>query len=538
MLLGPRRSLGKNMKKNIYDEVPYTKYVHQQTQPDNLATIATLFGLQPPPVERCRVLELGCASGINTIAMALAIPQGEFVGIDYSEKQIQEGQQNIQQLGLTNIILKYLNIMEINSDEGLFDYIIAHGVYSWVPWEVRDKILQICRHHLHPQGVAYVSYNVYPGWHINQMLRAMLLYHTRDIDQIQGKLQKSKILLKFFIDALQDRFDVYSLSLKKELNLISRLDENYLTHEYLEEHNEPLFFHEFIEHIQQHGLQYLADSKLTFLAVGDFFPKAAQLELNLIEKEQAMDFLRNHPFRESLLCHQEVTINRNLVPDNINKFYIAAPLKPASPHLVVAPGPLIESLERFNNAAGEAVLSIASPLLKVVCFCLGEVWPHSLSFEQLLRRVGNLLIQLGDNTYQKLMSPENILEVKTLLLEFYLKNLVEFYVHPPKFTLTLNERPVASPLARLQSQQSENVTNLRYEIFPLNLATRQILSHLDGHHDREALVEVLKENIRQGRLQLKREEPAEISEKEIHHYLVQQVEEILKSLLTKVYLLD
>ena len=131
------------MNHNDYDEIPYTKNIYKQTQPDNLATIATLFGMQPPPVATCRVLELGCASGINLLAMAQAIPQGEFLGIDLSARQIQEGQANIQQLGLPNITLKQMDMMAIDSHLGQFDYIIVHGVYSWVSPMVRAKILQV-----------------------------------------------------------------------------------------------------------------------------------------------------------------------------------------------------------------------------------------------------------------------------------------------------------------------------------------------------------------------------------------------------------
>lgn len=534
------------MKKNAYDEVPYTKYVHHQTQPNHLASIATLFGLHPPGVEQCRVLELGCASGMNTLAMALAIPQGEFVGIDSSEQQIREGQHALQQLGLTNLHLHCLDIMDITPDFGCFDYIIAHGVYSWVSSEVKDKILQICRQNLHPQGIAYVSYNVYPGWHLNKMLREMMLYHTREFCSVQEKLDKSKRLLKFFMNAIKDKFDAYSLFLKKELDLINQLDDHYVSHEYLEEYNEPLFFYEFIHHAKSHGLQYLADSQLTFLAVGNFFVQEVEkLHIDLIEKEQYMDFLRNHPFRETLLCHQEVMIDRNLNPENINKFYIAAPLKPASQEWtkIHLESQVIhhDGLERFNNAAGEAVLSIASPLLKVVCLCLGEIWPCSFSFEELMHRVESLLLNLEKETYERVMSVENIQEVKELLFEFYLKNLIELDVFPPKFTLTISDKPVASPLARLQSQQGEQVTNLRYEIFSLSFITRQVLNCLDGEHDSKDLVEVLQHHLQEGRLQLSQGEEklawTEIDEQTLHDYLLQQINEILKNLASKAYLI-
>ena len=145
-----------------YDEVPYPSLSYAQTHPDRLATIATLLGLQPAPVTHCRVLELGCAGGGNLLPMAQGLPGSEFVGLDVSEAQITAGQTLRQALGLNNLTLTQMDILDVPAGLGQFDYIIAHGIYSWVPPQVRDKVLQVCQDHLAPQGVAYVSYNCYP----------------------------------------------------------------------------------------------------------------------------------------------------------------------------------------------------------------------------------------------------------------------------------------------------------------------------------------------------------------------------------------
>jgi len=531
--------------KNTYDEISYTKHIYQQTQPNNLATIATLFGVQPPPVATCRVLEIGCASGINTIAMAQDIPNGEFTGIDYSEQQIKEGQNNIHSLGLQNITLKIMDIMDIQPDLGMFDYIVAHGVYSWVPAPVRDKILQICHHNLQPNGIAYLSYNIYPGWHIDHTLREMMLYGTRHMIEPQEKFEQAQALLKFFRDTIKHKYDSYSLWLKKELQHISKLDKNYFFHEYLEEDNNPVFFHEFIEHANRHSLQYLTDATTIFTSVDDFFPET--LAVDLIAKEQYFDLLRNNPFRTTLLCHQHIAINRNIEANKISNFYIAAPLKPATS--VASEQLQHDTLEKFENIAGESVLSVASPLLKAVCLCLGEVWPQNLSFDSLMERVSKLLRMAGEkpqkelgapDSYQTMLSAEDINEVKTTLLEFYLKKIVELSVYPPQFTLTISEYPVASPVARLQSQQSKKVTNLRYEIFSLDFATRNVLKHLDGTHNRAALLGIIQKSIEDGDLILYSGEDKraleDIDADELHNYLSHRVAEILQSLAKKAYL--
>ncbi len=142
-----------------YDAVPYTSWPYPQSHPDRLATMATLFGLKPQPVDHARVLELGCASGGNLIPMAVAMPESHFIGIELSARQLAEGQETVRRLGLTNIELHQKNILEVGPDLGRFHYILAHGVYSWVPEPVQDKILAVCQENLEPGGVAYVSYN-------------------------------------------------------------------------------------------------------------------------------------------------------------------------------------------------------------------------------------------------------------------------------------------------------------------------------------------------------------------------------------------
>src|SRR6185436_9013135 len=116
-----------------YDELPYPGSAFAQTHPDRLATIATLFGMAPAPVERCRVLELGCGDGGNLIPMAYTLPGSEFLGIDAGGRGIAIGQDRAVAVGLTNLRLQHLDMLDTAIQLGKFDYIVSHGVYSWVP---------------------------------------------------------------------------------------------------------------------------------------------------------------------------------------------------------------------------------------------------------------------------------------------------------------------------------------------------------------------------------------------------------------------
>ena len=173
---------------SLYDEVLYPAAVFPQTHPNRLATIAFLRGMQPAPIDRCRVLELGCGIGSNLIGMAFQLPASDFIGLDLAKRPIASGQALVKELGLQNIKFHSMDVSEASSEQfGRFDFIIAHGLYSWVPQPVRERILAICREMLNPQGVAYISYNAYPGNHLRDFVRGMMRFHTA---RIEGSVEK------------------------------------------------------------------------------------------------------------------------------------------------------------------------------------------------------------------------------------------------------------------------------------------------------------------------------------------------------------
>jgi len=284
------------------------------TQPERLAMVAKLFGMTAPSIETCRVLELGCCDGSNIIAIARDLPKAHCWGVDLSAQHIAKGQSFIEELELKNITLRQMNILEVNKHFGTFDYIIAHGIYSWVSSEVQEKILSICKHHLASNGVAYVSYDTKPGWNLNRTFRDMMLYHT------DSKLSNRSLenLLEFFIDAAANHQDSYSQYISKALNQFNQLPESFLFKTLLKEENEPLYFYQFMERAHQHGLDYLGDVFLhTMIPSASVAEPLQYLTNDLIYQEQMMDFLCNRHFRHTLLCHEGTVLNRSLSPEKI-----------------------------------------------------------------------------------------------------------------------------------------------------------------------------------------------------------------------------
>ena len=469
-----------------YDAVPYPSRAFPQTHPDRLATMATLFGMKPAPVEHCRVLELGCGDGGNLIPMAFGLLQSQFVGIDLAARPIAKGQALVEALGLANIRLLQLDVMDVMPDLGVFDYLIAHGLYSWVPPSVQDKILALCQAHLAPQGVAFVSYNIYPGYHVQGMVRDLMRFHVRTLADPEERITQALAFLGFMAES-QEEPDTYRTLLKQRLEDLLERPRNSLYHDELAEINLPVYFHEFVERAGRHGLQFLSEA--TFSTMQDrAFPDRVREVLvalaqgDILLKEQYLDFLKCRKFRQTLLCHQDVSLDRGVTPEKVMSFCVASPASPVSPQ----PDVRSSAVEEFRGQFG-AAMSTGHPFAKAVIMELVESWPRLLTFNELLARSR---AALGPETPGADAGPERDgLGLAKILLATYAAGLVELHVHVPEFVMEVSERPLASPLARWQARESRMVTNLRHATIQLEgELVRHLLVLLDGTRDRAALL--------------------------------------------------
>lgn len=367
-----------------YDAIPYRSHPFRQSRPERLAAVAKLFGLDAPPVESCRVLELGCSSGGNLIPIAEEHPRARFLGIDASSRQVAEGWRTIGALGLRNIELKHQDILELPDDLGEFDYIVSHGVFSWVPPPVQDRMLDICRRHLAPNGVAYISYNTYPGWHIRGIVRDMMLYRGMQFAEPAARLAQAKSLVEFVAQATRGEDSPYKRLLQNELKHIGQMEDYYLHHDHLEENNHPLYFHEFARKLAVNGLQYLGEAEFSTMVSANFPPEVAKTlnELgahDIIQMEQYMDFVRCRYFRQTLACHSGVWLNRTLTPEVVKGLYLSSAAVPASAEPKLAPN----ETETFRTPSGQQV-SCRAPLTKIALRELYRRCPMPLAFAELL----------------------------------------------------------------------------------------------------------------------------------------------------------
>ncbi len=467
--------------KTAYDEVPYPGQPFTQTHPDRLATLATLHGMTPPAVETARVLELGCGDGANLIPMALELPAGSFTGIDLSAAAIAIAQAVVSALGLRNISVRQMDLTEIGADFGQFDYIICHGLYSWVPLPVREKILDIFRVNMAPGGIAFISYNTYPGGHLRDILREMSLFHTRNISDPKERIQKALDLIRFLGSAYPES-DLYGRFLKVEIDSFLRRPAEYFYHDEMADVSARPYFHEFIERARAHGLEYLSEAVLLTMQSGAYSPEVSETIRTLgaddpVLTEQYLDFLKLRSFRQTLLCHADATIDRTPRAERVRGLHVAAPSRPES----AEPDIRSDKEERFQYPSGGS-MATNHPLGKAALMHLGRTWPQAVAFSDLLAKARALTGRESESL------EDDAQWLSDLVLKSYAAHFLELYVCPPKFRMTPGERPAASPLARLQAKDGATVTTLRHTSLKVDDERgRNLLQLLDGTRDRAAL---------------------------------------------------
>lgn len=470
--------------KEAYEEIPYPSYLHPQTHPDKLATMAKFFGLTPTPVEKCRMLELGCADARSMTAFAYDLPDSEFVGIDIAANHIAQGNQTIKELGLENIKLLEMDLMTLDESFGKFDYIVAHGFFAWVPDFVREKVLSVCKNNLTENGVAYISFNAYPGCHIRQMIRGMMRYHTKNITSNIERANQAASLVKFLAE-IEDTDNAYRYTLKSELQHYEKADIRNILFDDLGEINRPFYFHEFISFAEKFGLQFLSEVNY-FEMQDDNLPENTRAMLSQIRDDivryiQYLDFMEGKRFHSTLLCHDNQKINREPSPEIMMDFFLTSNAATESD----APDIKGDGVESFYNERG-AKITTNNPLAKSALHLLTKALPSYRKFDELLDDCRAFI----DSKNEREEDADTLCKI---LFEIYGTGLIALRTHQPAFTTIVSEKPFASPLARIQAKQLSLIPTLLCENLRIDDEfSLRILESLDGTKDFSTLRDDMK----------------------------------------------
>jgi methyltransferase-like protein len=442
------------MSPDHYDELPYWLLPLVESHPRRLHAIAHLHGLTAVSPNQARVLELGCAVGGNIVPMAYTLPGSQFVGVDLSQRQIRDAKTFAEGSDVRNLDLRCVSIMDVTPQWGQFDYIIVHGVFSWVPPEVREKILQICGEQLSPRGVAYISFNCYPGSHARMWVREAMLFHVQNVKDPHARAQAAR---EFLIALNQSPFmsDDKKAVLASEGKYIHEKPNSYIAHEYLETYNDPMYFHEFASQAQRHGMQYLADALYNSLLADQECAESRKWQEDcggdIVRAEQYSDFVHGRAFRRSLLCRNQVRLDQSRMQARLRETFAVGYVQPK------AHG---GGYTRFEHLSGSAHISGSRGVFEALT-SISRRFPEPAPLGEWLSRPDGKEIALA-------------------ILKCWGSGMVELYREPPVFCTSPGPRPRASALARHLSQHSTRLINLRHENLEVHNLHRRVVSLLDA----------------------------------------------------------
>jgi methyltransferase-like protein/2-polyprenyl-3-methyl-5-hydroxy-6-metoxy-1,4-benzoquinol methylase len=548
-----------------YDSVPYQSKPLPQTTPEQIGGIARLFGLQPPDFRKARVLELGCSSGGNLIPLALNYPETQIVGVDISSVQVEQGLEMIKSLGLSNIELKVLDITKIRSQyQGTFDYIICHGVFSWVPVPVRDAILDTVRDMLSPNGVAYISYNVYPGWKQREIVRDLMMMHANQQPTPEQRLAQAKSIVAFARDHSPEE-SAYGKMLREHIDHLSKSNDYYLYHEYLEMDNSPMYFKDFIALAATRKLSYLGEAVLSDMTTQRLSPEVQKALRQLsggdiLLTEQYMDFFTNRTFRQTLLVHeaQMPHVNRRIGLESLSGLRFRTTLilnekanqaeaqkavvarkakqqgkgnKKAAPEAAAEP-----SAVHYIDPNGRTI-STGTTIGKLFLHVLMQRSPGTITFEELIEQ---MKLGLQKDSSQPPMDPavltQSVIDQLGQLLVLNVVHLYQESYAAQPLPASPQDKPKAYTLAHQQSLRGQDwLTNrMHYTVTKMSPGQVAVIRLLDGTRTVADLHNEIYNQIQEGKLTVLHDnkpitEPKQ--RKETAVYVVNQALEQLRRLL-------
>ncbi|SKC90082.1 regulatory domain of a methyltransferase-containing protein [Burkholderia sp. YR290] len=512
-----------------YDDNPYYSFSYEQSAPEHLAAVAHVFGLSAPDVSKARVLELGCAAGRNLIPFAVRNPGARAIGVDLSGAQVQEGRQNIKRLKLKNVELRQQDLTTLGEVDGKFDYIICHGVYSWVPQAVQQAILRVCSENLSADGIAYLGYKTYPGWKSREIVRDAMLLRAGELKGAGERLAHGRGMIDFLREHAR-KDSVLARAVEQDHEMINNNDAGfsaYVNHDYLALSNAPCYFQDFTKRIDEHGLAYLADANLPSMFASNYGDEIGRLLLaecghSQVLTEQYLDFVSDRAFRTSLIVHKERAggIHYRVEHERLHELHLAASLKCADSDVRMDDSP-----QRFDAENGSSII-LNHAIDKAAAIELERVWPFTMSFDELKRDVRT---RLGNDA----ALPDTDIEARldVFFNAMVVRGLGRFRVHPltrssgnARLHAAVRHYPAGLPRG-----QMAHTFNPWHQPVQMDAVTQLLLPHIDGSRNEADLLGILSKAVEKGALTVSHP-PGESGEAGERIVLARELERALKLL--------
>ena len=471
-----------NNARYVYDLVPYKGVAIPNTSPNHLAICSAWHGGPLAPLQNFRYLELGCGEGGNLIPLAYYHPESEFIGIDLSSRGIACAIDRVTQLGLNNVMFIHKDICSLRPEDLLpCDYVVAHGLFSWVSEEVRDAILTFCSCTLSSRGLAYISYNAMPGWSIRRLVRESLLrakvVQTADIED---KGRRAIEYATQLLENLPSREYAHSFLLADELERVRNAKPSYVYHEYFGEHNEGFWLQDFTDFAARKGLDYVSDAQ--FCRWEGYVPpelnqRLSKRNLNTIEQEEVADLLGDRSFRASVLSRVDADRTKITRHEFLEDVYLSSALQAQSGCIDLTEG----IVERFYGCGGTEIV-LDGAITKAAVTLLSAQWPRGILMDELYIRAKEFLarhkLEVSSLAHTQLTE-----EIVTL----FEAGQIELRFREPAHSSLVAACPSVHALACLEAQIGEMFTTPFH--LPLTLEKQALpLAQINGRQTVDELI--------------------------------------------------
>jgi len=435
-----------------YEDVAYVGRPNHHSHPSRLAAIARLFGIAAPDPATARVLEVGCGDGANLLPMALVHPHARFTGLDPSTRLMMRARTIAGDLGLANVELVEQDLRTLDPRQGPYDYIIAHGFYSWVPEDVRDALFRVARARLAPGGLVYASYNLLPGGNLRRVMVDAFRFGLPPSARGAERVVAARQLADELVDAWS-RSDRVSPHLAAEFADLSTRTESAIAHDELSPVNHAVYVTRFIRHAGAHGLGFVAEAEPSTMAATGLPPRLQQVigSADPLAREQWLDFARMRKFRQSILARAADVAQARFTPAAIDGLQLSASTT------------YTQARERGQEPAGDPLLDL-----------LVDAYPATLPAVAVVERLAAAGLTPG--------------QAREAMVRCVFAGSVDLYALPLAPAPVAGDRPTAFPVARWQAARREILTNLRHEGVRLDDDVAfALLAGCDGTRDRHAL---------------------------------------------------
>jgi len=479
-----------------YDDSPYPDFAFWFTHPDHLGALGRLFGLAVPPIETARVLEIGCAAGGNLLSIAASLPRSTCVGVDLSSVQIRQAKEIAEGAGIRNATLLHADFRELG-DVGLFDFVICHGVYSWVDEPTGQALLEAIRQRLAPMGVAYVSYNTYPGWHMVDMVRRLMRLHTEDAPDEDSRLEQAQTIVRWLQRRTRmNTSDWRGPALEQELASMREAGRSLLLHDYLAPFNRPQYFVDFLEKAGRAGLSYVANASPWDMYLANFdddlVETLSQIP-DLVLQQQYLDFVYHTRFRRTLLAREDAPVTRDVRAELTFDFFL---------NTGMFEEPDLDGIEAGMPAqikvSGRQPMTVASPVLRLALHAIWKNGRRPGTFDEIVDATAQGLERLGLEP-TLVAGPDGRERLRARLagqlLRAFFADAVKYGLGRAPIARELPERPATGRFQRYMAGRFEHSPNLWHEHFPLSPSARAVLQGMDGTRTWDELQELHPEPI-------------------------------------------